>query len=156
MIVYRITGKKHASDLSGIGAAIYGGRWNKKGTPVLYIGENKEIALLETIVHIPPMLIPDLVILELEIPDNSITEIKLNKLPKNWIDYPAPSILSEISENWIKKGKTIALKVPSCIIHATHNYILNCNHPDYHIVKLLDKKNFYFDTRLKKSKLQKD
>ncbi len=150
MIVYRITGKKHANDISGLGAAIYGGRWNKKGTPVLYTGENKEIALLETIVQIPPMLIPDLVILTIEIPDDSIKEIELTHLPKNWVNYPAPTILSEIAENWVQKEETIALKVPSCIIHSSHNFILNCNHPDYKRIKILDQQHFYFDTRLKK------
>jgi len=150
MIVFRITGKKHANDISGSGAAIYGGRWNKKGTPVLYTGENKEIALIETIVHIPPMFIPDLVILTIEIPDDSIKEIELAHLPKNWVNYPAPTILSEIAENWVQKEETIALKVPSCIIHSSHNFILNCNHPDYKRIKILDHQNFYFDTRLKK------
>ncbi len=150
MIVYRITGKKHANDISGLGAAIYGGRWNKKGTPVLYTGENKEIALLETIVHIPPMLVPDLVILTIEIPDDSIKEIELSYLPKNWVNYPAPTILSEIAENWVQKEETIALKVPCCIIHSSHNFILNCNHPDYKRIKISHHQNFYFDTRLKK------
>lgn len=150
MIVFRITGEKHANDISGLGAAIYGGRWNKKGTPVLYTGENKEIALLETIVLIPPMLIPDLVILIIEIPDDSTKEIELTQLPKNWVNYPAPTILSEIAENWVQKEETIALKVPSCIIHSSHNFILNCNHPDYKRIKILDQQNFYFDTRLKK------
>lgn len=150
MIVYRITGEKHAGDLSGTGAAIYGGRWNKKGTAVLYTGENKEIALLETIVHVPPMLVPDLVILTLDIPDNSIIEIELSKLPGNWGSYPAPTILSEIAEEWVQKEKAVALKVPSCIIHTSHNFILNCNYPDYHQVKLLDQMNFHFDTRLRK------
>ena len=32
MLVYRITGKKYAFDINGTGAAITGGRWNKKGT----------------------------------------------------------------------------------------------------------------------------
>ena len=150
MIVFRITGEKHVNDISGLGAAIYGGRWNKKGTPVLYTGENKEIALLETIVLIPPMLIPDLVILIIEIPDDSTKEIELTQLPKNWVNYPAPTILSEIAENWVQKEETIALKVPSCIIHSSHNFILNCNHPDYKRIKILDQQNFYFDTRLKK------
>ena len=150
MIVYRITGKKHAGDIYGTGAAIYGGRWNKKGTPVLYTGQNKEIALLETIVHTPPMLIPDLSILTIDIPSNSITEIKREELPSNWVDYPAPSVLSEIGEDWIQEGKTIALKVPSCIIHSSSNYILNCRHPNYHKVKVLTQKSFHFDSRLRK------
>lgn len=150
MLVYRITGKKYAGDLTGTGAAIYGGRWNKKGSPVLYTGENKEIALLETIVHTPPMLVPKLDILTLEIPDDSITEIKISQLPKNWKLYPAPAILCEISEKWLGKGSTIALKVPSCIIHSAHIYILNCRHSEYSKVKLVERRNFEFDSRLKK------
>lgn len=148
MIVYRITGHKYAGDLTGTGAAMHGGRWNKKGSPVLYTGENKEIALLETIVHTPPMLVPNLDILILDIPKDSITEIKIDELPKNWTDYPAPSILSEISEKWIQKNKTIALKVSSCIIHNTYNYILNCRHPEYSRVNLISRKKFHFDSRL--------
>lgn len=150
MKVYRITGTKYTRDLSGIGAATYGGRWNKKGTPVLYTGENKEIALLETIVHTPPMLIPKLSILTLQIPNNSITKLNISDLPVNWYDYPAPTILSEIAEKWITEGKTIALKVPSCIIHSSHNYILNCKHKSFNLIKQLEIKNFHFDTRLKK------
>ncbi len=148
MLVYRITGKKFAKDILGTGAAMYGGRWNKKGTPVLYTGESKEIALLETIVQTPPMLAPDLDILTFEIPDDSITEIKIKDLPLNWLAYPAPSILAKLGEDWIKKGKTITLKVPSCIIHSSHNYILNCSHVDYRKVKLIEHKNFHFDSRL--------
>ena len=150
MIVYRITGKKNSSDISGTGAALFGGRWNKKGSAVLYTGESKEIALLETIVHTPPMIMPDLDILTIEIPDDSITEIKVKDLPVNWIDYPAPSILSEIGEDWIRNASTVALKVPSCIIHSARNYILNCRHSDYGRVKILEHRNFHFDSRLNK------
>ena len=149
MLVYRITGRKYAADLSGAGAAMYGGRWNKKGTPVLYTSENRELALLETIVHTPPMFVPTLDILVIEIPD-VVTEIEIGSLPPNWSDYPAPTILSEIAEKWIKEGKTMALKVPSCIIHSSHNFILNCRHPDYKsVVKVKEHKNFHFDLRLR-------
>ena len=148
MIVYRITSSKFAGDISGSGAAIYGGRWNKKGAPVLYTGENKEIALLETIVHTPPMFVPNLDILTIEIPD-SILDLKSKNLPNNWSDYPAPTVLSEIAQSWIDKGKYLALKVPSCIIHSSHNYILNCKHPDYsQKVKIIDRQKFRFDSRL--------
>ena len=150
MLVYRITGKKYADDLTGTGAAMFGGRWNKKGTPVLYTGESKDIALLETIVHIPPLLIPDLDIITLEIPDDSVLVIPVEELPNNWKSYPAPIVLSEIGENRIMEGKTIAMKVPSCIIHTSHNIILNCRHPEFAKVKLIDKQNFEFDSRLKK------
>jgi len=150
MLVYRITKSLHASDISGTGAALYPGRWNKKGTPVLYAGESKEIALLENLVHIPPMMTPQLDILILEIPDNSVTTLDVKDLPKNWHQYPAPTILSEMGQAWIEEGKTIALKVPSSIIHSAHNIILNCGHKTYSTVKIRSQQPFYFDTRLTK------
>jgi len=150
MIIYRITKRKRASDIDGTGAALYPGRWNKKGSPVLYAGETREIALLETIVHTPPMFLPDLDLLIIEIPDDSITEIKESDLPSNWFRYPAPSILAEIGEEWRAKGHTIALKVPSAIISTSSNFILNCHHKDYHKVKIRDHQPFRFDLRLAK------
>lgn len=148
MIVYRITASKHANDIHGTGAALYPGRWNKKGTPVLYTGESKEIALLETIVHTPAMLIPELDILTIEIPDATITELLPSDLPANWANYPAPAILSEIGESWVMEGKTIALKIPSCIISTAFNYILNCNHIDYKKVRIIEQSKFPLDSRL--------
>jgi len=150
VIVYRITNSKRASDISGTGAALFPGRWNKKGTPVLYTGESKEIALLENIVHIPPMMTPKLDILQLEIPRNSITALEIQDLPSNWHHFPAPTILSEIGQKWIDAGETLALKVPSSIIHSSYNLILNCNHSDYKSVKILSQKGFVFDVRLRK------
>lgn len=150
MIVYRITKSKHASDISGTGAALFPGRWNQKGTPVIYTGQSIEIALLENIVHAPPMIIPDLAILTIEIPDDSILELKISDLPSNWSNYPAPTILSQIGQEWVNLGKEISLKIPSCIIHTSHNYILNCQHTDFSRVKVIDHSKFYFDPRLTK------
>jgi RES domain-containing protein len=147
MLVYRITKSKYASDINGTGSALYPGRWNKKEIPVLYTGENKEIALLEYIVNTPPMIAPKLDILTIEIPDNSITELSITDLPDDWYQYPAPTILSEIGQNWIDKGKSIALKVPSSIIHSSCNIILNCKHKDYKKVKILNQERFFFDFR---------
>ncbi len=148
MIVYRITGSKYTGDPLGSGGATHGGRWNKKGTPTLYTGINMEIAILETIVHTPPMLVPNLDVLAIEIPD-LFTELKIEELPPNWTNYPAPSILAEIAEDWVMEGKTIALKVPSCVIRSSFNFILNCRHPEYlQKVKILDRKSFHFDSRL--------
>ncbi len=150
MLVYRISPGKPAADITGTGAALYPGRWNKKGTPVLYSGESKEMALLETIVHIPPMISPQLDLLTLDIPDHSITTIEAQELPKNWFHFSAPTVLSEIGQKWVEAGKSIALKVPSNIIHSAYNFILNCSHENYHQVKIVDQKPFRFDSRLKK------
>lgn len=151
MIVYRITNSKRASDISGTGAALNPGRWNIKGTPVLYTSESKEIALLENIVHLPPMLTPTLDILTIEFPDDSITKFEINDLPTNWLHYPAPTNLSILGQMWVEEGKFLALMVPSCIIHSSFNVILNCSHRDYRSkVRIIDQRSFYFDSRLRK------
>ena len=95
------------------------------------------------------MVVPDLDLLELRIPDDSIFELKPKDLPSNWKDYPAPSILAEIGEDWVREAKTIALKVPSCVSPTASNFILNCTHPDYRKnVRLQSLKPFDFDPRL--------
>lgn len=147
MQVYRIAKRRHAQDISGTGSALFPGRWNVKGTPVLYTGENPEIALLEAIVHVPPLLIPTFDLLTLEIPD-SILRWTAGDLPSNWSQYPAPTILSEMGQQWIREGETLALQVPSCIVQTAHNFILNCRHPQYSEVKILDQKKFDLDPRL--------
>ena len=148
MIVYRITKHKFAADIKGTGAALFPGRWNKSGTPVLYTGITKEIALLETIVHATPMIVSDLDILTIEIPDDSITDLEIPDLPANWAEYPAPTKLSDLGEKWVLAGLTIALKIPSCIINTSYNVILNCNHLNFSSVNVLDHSKFHFDIRL--------
>lgn len=149
MLVYRITKSKYADDISGNGASSYPGRWNKKGTRVLYTGSTKEIALLETIVHLPPMMSPSLDILTIEVPNDSSSEYLVSDLPANWAHFPAPTILSDMGQKWIEELGTLYLKVPSSIIHSSINVIINCQHPRFEEVKLIDRRPFNFDSRLK-------
>jgi RES domain-containing protein len=41
MIVYRLAKAKYSNDLSGKGAEKTGGRWNSKGTALLYTSESQ-------------------------------------------------------------------------------------------------------------------
>ncbi|MBK8348315.1 MAG: RES family NAD+ phosphorylase [Saprospiraceae bacterium] len=51
MEVYRITREKYAADLTGEGARLYGGRWNRPGVAALYTSEARSLAILELLVH---------------------------------------------------------------------------------------------------------
>ena len=51
MRAWRVSKAKRATDLSGKGAAIEGGRWNDIDVPAVYMGLTPAICCLETFVH---------------------------------------------------------------------------------------------------------
>ncbi|MFD2201275.1 RES family NAD+ phosphorylase [Shivajiella indica] len=148
MFVYRLTRSKYAEDLSGFGAALSGGRWNKKGRAVLYCSESPALSLLEIVVNIPPMFQPDLKLLTIKIPDQKIFVLEKEKLPANWYHYPAPRILAEIAEEYYQKQEIIGIKVPSAVLHQQSNILINPKSNYFDEVKVLSNEPFIFDPRL--------
>lgn len=148
MIVYRLARTNHSNDLSGTGAAMYGGRWNSKGRPVIYTGGSIEIALLEVLANITTPQLDDYNLVKIEIPDNSIYELKISDFPKNWKHYPAPTEITILGDKWINPNRSVVLKVPSCIVPSAYNFVLNCLHPEYKKVKIIDITPFNIDSRL--------
>jgi RES domain-containing protein len=149
MVLYRITKCIYADDLTGIGARLFGGRWNSEGRSALYLASSRSLALLEVLVHLPPLIIPDdYCLVEIEVPDNSINNISVKDLPNNWKDISPPIALRRIGDEFLKVQKYLLMKVPSSIVPMEYNYILNPLHPDSKNVKILKKAPFDFDERL--------
>jgi RES domain-containing protein len=58
-----------ADDLSGKGAEISGGRWNRKGTAVCYAASSRALACLESVVHLAKSPLPlNRHLVEIEVP----------------------------------------------------------------------------------------
>lgn len=148
MLVYRLSKHKYADDLSGTGAAIAGGRWNKKGRAVLYCSESPSLALLEIVVNIPPMFQSALQLLTLEIPEEKIKTIEKEKLPENWFHYPAPRILAEIAEELYRKDELLGIKVPSAVVHQQYNMLINPLSNHFSEIIKISSDPFIFDPRL--------
>ncbi|UOE47698.1 RES family NAD+ phosphorylase [Mucilaginibacter sp. SMC90] len=149
MILYRITKCNYAADLSGAGARLYGGRWNSEGKPMLYLASSRSLAVLEVLVHLDPLIIPgNYCLVEIEVPDDKITTVKVEQLPEDWRDISGPVILREFGDTFLKKQEYLLMKVPSSIVPAEYNYLLNPLHPDAFDVKLLKREPFGFDRRL--------
>lgn len=150
MNVYRIAKTDYRKDLSGNGASIYGGRWNQKGTKIVYTSENRSLATVEYLVHLPLSLIPtNLSLVTLDLPDEIIPEeINVSKLPINWRAYPAPSELADIGTNWTSKNESLLLRVPSAVVEYEYNVLLNPMHPDMNRVSILEIKRLIIDNRL--------
>ncbi len=51
--VWRLVKAKHAAEaFSGEGARRFGGRWNERGTAIVYLGGSLSLAALEIFVHL--------------------------------------------------------------------------------------------------------
>jgi RES domain-containing protein len=149
MILYRIAKCNYAADLSGTGARLYGGRWNSEGKPMLYLASSRSLAVLEVLVHLDPLIIPgNYCLTEIEVPDTPIAAVEAEQLPVDWRDITGPVILRELGDTFLKKQEHLLMKVPSSIVPAEYNYLLNPLHPDAFGIKLLKREPFGFDRRL--------
>lgn len=149
MIVYRINNCRYAKDLSGQGAALYGGRWNNKGVYVVYTAQSRALALLEAVVHIGN--IPDIgyCMTTIEIPDHSIQHIQADDLPPDWTDNPSPNYLKAIGDRFVQANTHLALRIPSALMVEEYNYLLNPAHHLYSKVKITNERAIKIDDRLK-------
>lgn len=152
MILYRITKTAYARDLSGAGARMYGGRWNQKGTAVLYTASNPALATVELLVHVDANVLPnDLRLAFIELPDNSSSStLEPESLPKDWRTFPTPAILAELGTRWAESRQTLMLRVPSAIVVDDCNVLLNPAHPEFTNVRIEKVTAYGFDERLLK------
>ena len=148
MIIYRIGDCKYVNDLSGKGAAMYGGRWNSKDIYMVYTAESRALALLESVVHMGRIPPAGYCMIAIKIPDNSIEEIVSEKLPAGWQTNPPPDQLKEIGDNFIKSNKHLALRIPSAVMMEEHNYLINPAHPDFNKVHITAQRPLKIDERL--------
>lgn len=142
--------KRHARDLSGDGARAHGGRWNRKGTPMVYASSSRALATLEYVVHVDPALVPLTVrVVTLEIPDGADgEEIAASDLPSTWRRYPAPAGLADIGTRWLRDCRTLTLRVPSAVVPEEWNILLNPLHPEMKRVRVSNVTPYRLDQRM--------
>ncbi|MET3980709.1 RES domain-containing protein [Mucilaginibacter sp. UYP25] len=149
MILYRISNCNYIKDLNGTGARLYGGRWNSEGKSMVYLASSRALAVLEVLVHLPPLLLPDnFCIAEIEAPEHSILTLDVKALPANWQDASSPAELKTLGNQFIKETNYLMMKVPSSVVPEEYNYLLNPWHPDIKKVSIVSTHPFSFDDRL--------
>jgi RES domain-containing protein len=147
--VWRITTARFArSAFSGEGARLYGGRWNPKGMPVVYTAANQSLAMLEMLVQDQPLR-ARYIMIEARIPSEvTIDRVKLDDLPLDWREIGARGKLQRIGGEWVNRRRTAVLAVPSAIVPAESNYLVNPLHPDFKRIKIGEPSAVETDLRL--------
>jgi RES domain-containing protein len=148
MFVYRVASRRYAPD-NCEGAKLYGGRWNKLGTSVIYSSASRSLAALEVIVNngaIPG----DYHVVVIKVPEGLSIEIaELEDLPNGWPESDSSSRTADLGSEWVSSLRTAVLRVPSAVIPAEYNYILNPQHPDFRTIGFDIPATEYIDHRLR-------
>ncbi|GAB4047937.1 RES family NAD+ phosphorylase [Spirosoma litoris] len=168
MEVYRINKEPYHTDpLSTIGSYQHGGRWNPKGVGILYTSRTPELALLETLVHLPPVTLselPQLWLSTLHLPDlpnaestqqagkstkgnSTIFWITPNKLPAYWKSGTLAETQTILTE-WLIEPFCLAVAVPSVIMPESYNLLLHPQHPAFAEIEVISQRPIPLDTRL--------
>lgn len=137
------------SAFTGEGARLYGGRWNSRGTAVIYVSEHESLAALELLVHLTPVP-PDDRYLSFRLDwDNKLTDhFPVKNLPTRWNAEPPDVHTMQIGDEWVRIGKSVALAVPSVLSASEINFLLNPKHPDFKKIKISRPVEYRFDSRL--------
>ena len=147
---WRIIKAKHAAEaFSGEGAKSAGGRWNGPGTAVVYTSDSASLAMLEILVHFQsPELLKRYVLFEVQFDDSLVEAIDGEVLPRTWRKYPPPLAVQRAGDIWVAGGSSAVLKVPSVIVPAGWNYLLNPAHADFAAIAIGSRQPTKFDPRL--------
>ena len=150
MIVFRLSKSKYANDLSGKGAEKIGGRWNSKGTAMVYTSASRALCITEIAVHTPLGNLPsDYKLISIEIPDDvPIQEFSLNGLPSDWKSVPHAHSTQLIGDQFILESNSAVLKVPSVVVQDEFNYLINPVFIKTNAIIVKDIQPFDFDVRL--------
>jgi RES domain-containing protein len=146
---WRLVKRKHsATAFTGIGARLAGGRWNQPGDPVVYVSGTLSLAVLELFVHLPLRSRSALLLvgIPVEIPEELVSDPP--DLPENWRAQPPPTETKSLGSDWLRRGASCALKVPSAIVPVEFNYALNPAHPDFSSITVGREEPFSLDPRM--------
>jgi RES domain-containing protein len=152
MIVFRISKKAHIQDLLGIGAGLYGGRWNPKGINMVYTSSSIALASLEYLVHNYHLLsTAEICLAKIKISKpRPIMEYNPRELPSDWhLQLKKLQATQQIGKEFYLRRKNYILKVPSAVVPQEFNLLLNPlhnHHPHTKVIEIIDP--FVFDQRL--------
>ena len=151
MKLWRVSRAAHAATgpaaFSGSGGISVDGRWHSRGRHIVYTARSESLARLEALVHFNPVLAPELVLIEADVPDALVATLS-GTLPKGWNDVPDSGLARSVGDKWLQGGSSMALEVPSIHARSETNVLINPAHSDFSRLVIRTPVPFAFDRRL--------
>jgi RES domain-containing protein len=151
MRLFRLVKERYAADpLDPQGARLYGGRWNSRGRGVVYASDSIALAALEKLVHLHrPEVLEGFVLCSFELDEAQVMRLAPDGLPRDWRTDPVPRSTQRIGDEWLQRGASLALAVPSTLVPQQSNFLVNPEHPGFEALKRsVTVEPFRFDPRL--------
>ena len=147
---WRVVSERYATTaFNGEGAKLYPGRWNKRGTPMVYTGQTLSLAVLELLVHLDgPSILPEYVAIPISFEESQCLRLPESHLPSNWAIHPPPPSTREIGTSWVQELSSLVLLVPSFLVPTEGIYLINPLHFDARSMKAGKPIKFMMDSRL--------
>jgi RES domain-containing protein len=129
------------------GSTLAPGRWNTRGTPVIYCAEHYSTALLEKLVHGSGRLPPNQHYVTITIPRGVRYEVLSPPALPGWDTMPA-TVSKAFGEQWCVERRSAILIVPSVVARLDNNVLINPSHPDFAGIAAGLHQPVYWDRRL--------
>jgi RES domain-containing protein len=143
-----------AHDLTGRGAEVTGGRWNRKGTALVYASTSRALACLETVVHLgggDPLPL-NRYLVEITVPGAAWAgrTVLDPGAHVGWDAEPAGRVSLDWGTAWARGGAALLAEVPSVIVPEERNVLINPRHPDAASVRAAKVRKWTYDARLRR------
>jgi RES domain-containing protein len=148
LTVWRLVTARYADTaFSGDGARLYGGRWNRPGVPMVYTSGTQSLAMLEMLVQDDPLRARYMVIAASIPAGIAIERLVQEDLPAGWREIAVRGQLQDLGTAWARSLSSAVLAVPSVVIPAESNYLLNPLHPAFSQIEIGETHSFFTDMR---------
>lgn len=146
--LWRIADKRHTI-MDGLGASLYGGRWNSPGSSVIYASTSYSLAMLEKLVHLSRASIPNSQVwVKITFPDT----IEIETICPDKVTLWGTNNLTasrHFGDTWLQEQRTSILLIPSVVAGPNdYNALINPVHPDYPHLMITEPQPVIWDDRL--------
>lgn len=150
LTVWRITAPQHAETaFSGEGARLWGGRWNRLGSRLVYASCSLALATLEVLAGANDRRrLAGYVAVSATFDERHLEALGTAALPVGWDARPYTAASQAVGDAWLAGGRSLALRVPSVVVPGEWNVLLNPLHPAFGEVAVGPPTEAPFDPRL--------
>jgi RES domain-containing protein len=118
---------------------------------MVYTAASRALAALEMLVNADwqELTAKRYVVLPAAVPDGLVAQVEaLYGLPPEWTATPPPAVLPALGARWLHEAPTPVLSVPSAVLPAERNFLLNPAHARFAEIRTGPAEPFAFDPRL--------